>query len=458
ATSSSPFSTSPFGMVQCPRSLSTQCGPPWWASSTSRRSSRRRHSRMPALVRPDLSVVTATSWAVCVRMAACMRPKVTIPPREAVHWGPSPGCMGVLPTSTTSAGLSRERGEGLRDRRAGRAMTWSDGGHLDPQLLPDGRLDLFHRAGRIHRHNDLLGAEQVQDRPGLVVVVPQTTLDRLRGVVGPGHQLAAAHIPHARCGWPVEDEVVVDPALRAQAPAEDAVSDQLVGDLEQDDRVQVVALQEEAGLGLVAGEAVDEQAVVPVVLAQAPVDHGLDQVVGDQLTGGHAASDLGAELGVVLDVPAEDVADADVLQIEAFGQELGLGAFPAALDAHDDVLAHPSHLPSCVGVGRRVPGLFQPRRGPAVAAPAPPASELTGVTARSLIPGWTLLALVGRSLGLLDLCMRRMAALPANSVMTYGGCRRGLDHPALGVAHLRGGPAGRREGLRDADPDPGRGQ
>ena len=36
---------------------------------------------------------------------------------------------------------------------------------------------------------------------------------------------------------------------------------------------------------------------------------------------------------MVLDVPAEDVADADVFQIEAFGQELGLGAFPAALDA-----------------------------------------------------------------------------------------------------------------------------
>src|SRR6266542_1997651 len=34
------------------------------ARSTSRRSSRRRQSRMPALVRPDLSVVTATSWTV----------------------------------------------------------------------------------------------------------------------------------------------------------------------------------------------------------------------------------------------------------------------------------------------------------------------------------------------------------------------------------------------------------
>jgi hypothetical protein len=80
------------------------------------------------------------------------------------------------------------------------------------------------------------------------------------------------------------------------------------------------------------------------MLAQAPVDHRGDQLVGDQLAGGHAAPDLGAQFGVVLDVPAEDVADADVLEIEAFGQQLGLGALAAALDAHDDVLVHP-HLP-----------------------------------------------------------------------------------------------------------------
>ena len=72
-----------------------------------------------------------------------------------------------------------------------------------------------------------------------------------------------------------------------------------------------------------------------------PVDHGRDQVVGDQFAGGHAAPDLDAQLGVVLDVPAEDITDADVLQLKALGQELGVGAFPAALDAHDDVLAHP---------------------------------------------------------------------------------------------------------------------
>src|SRR5512132_4499519 len=70
ATSSSPSSTSPLGIVQCPRSLFTQYGPPWCASSTSRRWFRRRQSRMPALVRPDLSVVTATSLAILRPIAA----------------------------------------------------------------------------------------------------------------------------------------------------------------------------------------------------------------------------------------------------------------------------------------------------------------------------------------------------------------------------------------------------
>jgi hypothetical protein len=41
------------------------------------------------------------------------------------------------------------------------------------------------------------------------------------------------------------------------------------------------------------------------MLAQAPVDHLLNQVVGDQLAGDDDAADLGAHLGVVPDVPAE---------------------------------------------------------------------------------------------------------------------------------------------------------
>jgi hypothetical protein len=78
------------------------------------------------------------------------------------------------------------------------------------------------------------------------------------------------------------------------------------------------------------------------VLAQAPVDHRGDQVVGDEFAGGHAAADLSAQLGVVLDVPAEDVADTDVFESKGFGQERGMGTLAAALDAHDMYLRIPS--------------------------------------------------------------------------------------------------------------------
>ena len=82
------------------------------------------------------------------------------------------------------------------------------------------------------------------------------------------------------------------------------------------------------------------------LLAEAPVHDRSDQLVGHQLPRGHHTPDLRAELGVVLDVPAEDVADADVLQVERLGQQLGLRPLSAALCAHDDELAHTS---PCVG-------------------------------------------------------------------------------------------------------------
>jgi hypothetical protein len=80
------------------------------------------------------------------------------------------------------------------------------------------------------------------------------------------------------------------------------------------------------------------------VLVQPPPDHLLDQVVTHQLPAGHAPPYLSAKFGVVLDVPAEDVADADVLQVEGVGQQFGLGTLAAALHAHDDVLTHGSIL------------------------------------------------------------------------------------------------------------------
>ena len=74
------------------------------------------------------------------------------------------------------------------------------------------------------------------------------------------------------------------------------------------------------------------------------VESFLDDVsghlVGNEPALVEVALHLGAELGPVPDVPAEDVAHADVNEVVAATQELGLRALPAPLGAHDDVLVH----------------------------------------------------------------------------------------------------------------------
>ena len=136
------------------------------------------------------------------------------------------------------------------------------------------------------------------------------------------------------------DQVVVEPAPRAQPAAEDPAFDLGVGELEVDDAVDVVGLQEELGLAGVSGEAVDDEPVVPVVERQAVPHHRLDELVVDELAGGDDAPDVGAKLGVVLHVPAEDVADADVDEVVGLGEQLRLRALATALNAQDHKLAH----------------------------------------------------------------------------------------------------------------------
>jgi hypothetical protein len=75
----------------------------------------------------------------------------------------------------------------------------------------------------------------------------------------------------------------------AQPPAQDAVRDHLVGYTDLDHRFDVVALQEELGLRVVTREAVEDEAVVPVVLVEAGLDHLLDDFIGDQATRGDQA-------------------------------------------------------------------------------------------------------------------------------------------------------------------------
>jgi hypothetical protein len=138
----------------------------------------------------------------------------------------------------------------------------------------------------------------------------------------------------------VLDEVVVETAARAQPARQHPLEDPVVRDVDLDHGVDVVALQERQGLGLVAREAVQDEAEVPVVLVQPLLHHLPDQVVGSELARGHDAPDPRAQLRVVLDVPAEDVAYADVHEVEIGLQHLGLRALAAALHAHDHVFPH----------------------------------------------------------------------------------------------------------------------
>ena len=80
------------------------------------------------------------------------------------------------------------------------------------------------------------------------------------------------------------------------------------------------------------------------MLAEPLFHHALDQVVTDQQPRRHRAPDLRAELGVVLDVPPEDIPDSDMLEVEVPGEHFRVSSLAAALDAHDDVFPHVSHF------------------------------------------------------------------------------------------------------------------
>src|SRR6266498_1476919 len=210
----------------------------------------------------------------------------------------------------------------------------------ESQLDPDRLLHGLPAGARVDRDDVFLAAEDIEHRIGLLVIVTEPDREGFLGVVFPGDELAAADITLAGHPWAAGEQVVVHAAARAKPPGEDPSADLAVGHVEVDDAVDVVALQEELGLPLVAREAVDDEPEVPVVLGELGLHDPFHQVVADQLAGRHDPPDLRAELGVMLHVPAEDVADTDVLQVEILAEHRGLGTLAAALHPHDDVFAH----------------------------------------------------------------------------------------------------------------------
>src|SRR5262249_35770890 len=107
-----------------------------------------------------------------------------------------------------------------------------------------------------------------------------------------------------------------------------------------DHGVNVVGLKEKHRLSAVAREAVKNESVVPVVQVEPGFDSFCDNFVWYQHPCVHDSLNLGSELGVVLDVPSENVTDRDVDEIVSLRQAAGLGAFAGAVGSHDHKLIH----------------------------------------------------------------------------------------------------------------------
>jgi hypothetical protein len=76
------------------------------------------------------------------------------------------------------------------------------------------------------------------------------------------------------------------------------------------------------------------------MLIQACTDHLFHNVIGHQLAGVHDALDARGQLGMALDVPAENVADRDVNEVIGLAEQRSLGAFARSVRAHDDIFVH----------------------------------------------------------------------------------------------------------------------
>src|SRR5215831_11748180 len=305
-------------------------------SCTSRQSLANRCSRTGSSGSPSSRQISAASsgWALPLKTAISrtLIKAMASPP-------PGPGRPAARGLPRGLPGSLRPVGRGLVRREV--------------EALADLLLDLLLAGTGVDGDHVFLAREQLQHRVGLLVVVTQPHRERLLGVVLALDQGAAADVADAFLRRAGGDEVVVQAAARAQPAGEHPPADLGVGQVQVDHAVDVVALQEELRLAAAAGEAVDDEPVVPVVLAEPLGGYRLRHVVADQFPRRHDPPDLSAELGVLLHVPAEDVADADVDQVQVHREYARLGTLAAALDTHDDVFAHTATLAQA-GIRRRV--------------------------------------------------------------------------------------------------------
>jgi hypothetical protein len=158
-----------------------------------------------------------------------------------------------------------------------------------------------------------VGVER-QQRLRLCVIHLEAVTDGAFVVVLPLHQAAAAPVADVLLARRRELDVVRPLADRAGPPPGDALHGQLVVDREEQGRRDREALLDGVRLELLP---LDHRPRKPVEdeafrrLLQRRHHHVHDDVVRDQLAGVHVLLRLGAQLGVLLDVAAEDVAGRD---------------------------------------------------------------------------------------------------------------------------------------------------
>lgn len=215
---------------------------------------------------------------------------------------------------------------------------WGDESESD--AASDVVLDVDGWQSAIDFDDASLAAEQVEDRFGLGVVSLEPVAQSGFVVVGASDESTAADIAGVERFGAMVDEVVVEAAAAAEPASQNALADDFVGDDQVEHGADVKVLEEKLGLWHVPRESVEDKAEVPVVFVEPAANDLIDHFVADQPARSDQLLDVRTKLGVVLDVPAEDITDADMDQIEIFAQHSGLGSFAAALNAHDDVFVH----------------------------------------------------------------------------------------------------------------------
>ncbi len=200
------------------------------------------------------------------------------------------------------------------------------------QRLIDGELDFIHGATGI---NDMkaTGATVVFQHGGTGPAEGlQAAVDQLGMILGDRGEFAIAQVASASAGGRTQDGVVGLTALLADEPAGEALDDEFFGQIEQDGGIQTFAERgeefvEETGLACGAGETVKEKVTAGFGFADVFLDHGFDDLVGDQFTGVHVFSGEQAEGGLAGDLIAEEVTGGEMLEIKRPGERGALGAF-----------------------------------------------------------------------------------------------------------------------------------